>query len=302
MPDKRWRGVFTIPCTPFDDQGALDVDSLRREVRFCVDAGASGVVAPVNASEFWTLSDEERKLVMRVVVEEVQGCIPVVLGVAGSADPHAVMFATHAQAIGADAVIAMPPYVRVVSQQDTFEYYRALSAAITIPIFIQNHDAPAGTRLSPEACARLVNDLPHVDYIKEETFPPGHAITAELRLCGPKLKGVMGGVAGRYVLDEHRRGACGTMPACEMTDVASAVWSLLDAGEERRARDLFNRLLPVLNYEAVVPGVYKAILRRRGIIKSDYLRTHHGIPPGVARRRSPPIDRRTRRRASRRRG
>ena len=278
MPDKRWRGVFTIPCTPFDDQGALDVDSLRREVRFCVDAGASGVVAPVNASEFWTLSDEERKLVMRVVVEEVQGCIPVVLGVAGSADPHAVMFATHAQAIGADAVIAMPPYVRVVSQQDTFEYYRALSAAITIPIFIQNHDAPAGTRLSPEACARLVNDLPHVDYINEETFPPGHAITAELRLCGPKLKGVMGGVAGRYVLDEHRRGACGTMPACEMTDVASAVWSLLDAGEERRARDLFNRLLPVLNYEAVVPGVYKAILRRRGIIKSDYLRTHHGNP------------------------
>jgi dihydrodipicolinate synthase/N-acetylneuraminate lyase len=254
------------------------VSSLRREVEFCIEAGAHGVVCPVNASEFWTLSDEERQTVMRIVVEEVQGRVPVVLGVAGASDPHAVLFARYAQEIGADAVIAMPPYVRLVSEEDTFEYFRALSAAVTLPIFIQNHDAPAGMRLTPETCARLVRELPHVDWIKEETFPPGHAITAELRLCGPKLKGVMGGVAGRYIMDEYRRGVCGTMPACEMTDVAVQVWNALDAGKEREARDLFNRLLPILNYEAVVPGVYKAILKRRGIIESDYLRTHHGNP------------------------
>lgn len=275
---EHWRGVFTIPCTPFDDQGVLDEESLRREVQFCVEAGAHGVVAPVNASEFWTLTDEERKRVAEIVVHEVAGRVPVVIGVAGSSDPHAVMFAKHAQAIGADAVIAMPPYVRVAPLAAIYGYYRALSEAITIPIFIQNHDAPAGTRLSPDFCAKLVQELPHVDWIKEETFPPGHAISAELKLCGPKLKGVMGGVAGRYVLDEHRRGACGTMPACEMTDIASEVWNLLDAGETRKARDLFNRLLPVLNYEAVVPGVYKAILKRRGIIRSDYLRSHRGNP------------------------
>ena len=122
----------------------------------------------------------------------------------------------------------------------------------------------------------MVNELPHVDWIKEETFPPGHAITAELRLCGPKLKGIMGGVAGRYLMDEYERGACGNMPACEMTDVHSAVWNLLDAGKKREARAMFNRLLPVLNYEAVVPGVYKAILKRRG---------HHrvGLPPRLPR-------------------
>ncbi|MCC7483326.1 MAG: dihydrodipicolinate synthase family protein, partial [Hyphomicrobiales bacterium] len=107
---------------------------------------------------------------------------------------------------------------------------------------------------------------------------PGHAITAELELCGPKLKGVMGGVAGRYLLDEYRRGACGTMPAGEMTDLHSEIWNRLEAGEHQGAREIFNRLLPVLNYEAVVPGVYKAILKRRGVIASDYLRSHHGNP------------------------
>lgn len=275
---KPWRGVFTIPCTPFTDTGALDVESLRREVGFCVEAGAHGIVSPVNASEFWTLTDDERKTVAEVIVKTTDGRIPTVIGVAGGSAQAAVAFAKHAQAVGADAVIAMPPYVRVAPPGAVYDYYRALSVAIAIPIFIQNHDAPAGTRMSPEFVAKLINELEHVDYVKEETFPPNHAIGAEIKLCGPKLKGVMGGVAGKYLMDEYRRGACGTMPACEATDVHAQVWNALDAGEERKARDLFNRLLPLLNYEALVPGVYKAVLKRRGVIASDYLRSHAGNP------------------------
>ena len=275
---KQWRGVFTIPCTPFTDTGTLDVESLRREVSFCVEAGAHGIVAPVNASEFWTLTDDEREKVAEIIVETTGGRVPTVIGVAGGSAQAAVVFAKHAQAIGADAVIAMPPYVRVAPPNAIYDYYRSLSGAISIPIFIQNHDAPAGTRMSPEFVAKLVNELEHVEYVKEETFPPSHAIEAEIKLCGPRLKGVMGGVAGKYVMDEHRRGACGTMPACEATDVHAQVWNALDAGEERKARDLFNRLLPLLNYEALVPGVYKAVLKRRGIIASDYLRSHAGNP------------------------
>ncbi len=273
-----WRGVFTILCTPFTETGVLDLDSLKNEVEFCVAAGAHGIVAPVNASEFWTLSDDERKTVAEVIVRTCDHRIPVVIGVAGGAAPVAVALAKHAQEIGADAVIAMPPHVRVAPPHAIYAYYRALSEAITLPIFIQNHDAPAGTRMSPEFVARLVTELEHVEYVKEETFPPTHAIAAEIRLCGPKLKGVMGGVAGRYLMDEYRRGACGTMPACEVTDVHVQVWNALEAGEHRRARELFNRLLPLLNFEALLPGVYKAVLKRRGVIRSDYLRSHAGNP------------------------
>ncbi len=273
-----WRGIFTIPCTPFTDDGTLDRDSLRREVQFCVEAGAHGVVAPVNASEFWTLTDEERRSVAEVIVKTVDGRIPTVIGVAGGSTQVAVELARHARAIGANSVIAMPPYVRATPLDYTFDYYRAISEATDLPIFIQNHDAPAGTRLSPEFIARLVRELDHVEYVKEETFPPGHAISRELELCGPRLKGVMGGVAGRYLMDEYRRGACGTMPACEMTDVHVQVWNALDRGDLRKGRDLFNRLLPLLNYEAMIPGVYKAVLKRRGIITSDYLRSHGRNP------------------------
>jgi 4-hydroxy-tetrahydrodipicolinate synthase len=279
---KPWRGVFTIPCTPFDETGKLDVDSLRREVEFCLEAGAHGIVAPVNASEFWTLSDEERKTVAETIVKTVAGRIPTVIGVTGASAPIAVDFAQHAQHIGADAVIALPPHARTASPTTIFAYFRALSEAITIPIFVQNHDAPAGTRLSPEFVAQLVRELEYVDWIKEETFPPGHAIQREIDLCGPKLKGIMGGVASRYLFDEYRRGCCGTMPACEVTDIHVQIWNTLDAGDERQARSIFNRLLPLLNYEALLPGVYKAVLKRRGIITSDYLRSEAGNPLDAA--------------------
>jgi len=273
-----WRGVFTIPCTPFTDTGALDLASLRSEIAFCVDAGAHGIVAPVAASEAWTLTDEERRTVAEVLVETVAGRIPVVIGVSTGSAEASIIFARHAAAIGADAVIALPPSGPPASLEAIFAAFQKLSAAVTIPIFVQNIDPPYGTRLPAAFVARLVRELEHVSWVKEETMPPGHAISAEIALAGTDLHGVMGGIAGRYLLDEVRRGACGTMPACEVTDVHVLIWEALAAGDERRARELFNRLLPLLNYEARTLGVCKAILVRRGVIATDYMRQHAGNP------------------------
>jgi len=279
MTDKQFRGVFAIPPTPFLEDGALDEESLRRCVDFCIDAGAHGVVSPVNASEFWTLTDDERKRVAEIVVEQTDGRAMTVIGVQGASIPHAVLFARHAEAIGAAAVIAMPPYVRPVPPPIIAAYFAALDEALTIPICIQNHDPPGGTRMTPEFVVHLINELEHVRYIKEETFPPQQAITAEIARGGEKLRGVMGGVAGRYLLDEYRRGACGTMPACEVADVHVQVWDALEAGDERSARDLMDHLLPLLNYEALYgAAVYKEVLRRRGVIRTNYLRSHLGNP------------------------
>jgi 4-hydroxy-tetrahydrodipicolinate synthase len=92
-------------------------------------------------------------------------------------------------------------------------------------------------------------------------------MSAIMARAGDACQGVMGGVGGRYLLDEYRRGACGTMPACQTTDVHVAVWNALEAGDETGARRLFNRLLPLLNLEArYAVGIYKEILKRRGVI------------------------------------
>ncbi|MFZ0215905.1 MAG: dihydrodipicolinate synthase family protein [Candidatus Dormiibacterota bacterium] len=267
------RGVFAIPPTPFTGDGALDEAGLRRVVRFCVDAGAHGIVTPVNASEFAFLTDAERQRVVEIACAEAGGAVPVVAGVAGTCTEHALVFAAHARTVEADAVIAMPPYLRTAGRREIHHYYEAIARTVERPVFIQNHQPPQGTVLSPDLVAELVDEIPHVEYVKEECWPPGHHLSAELERCGPRLRGIMGGIAGRYLLDEYRRGACGTMPACEIADLHAQLWERLERDDELGARQLFDAMLPLLNLEGMHGVVlYKYVLQRRGLIESTTVR------------------------------
>lgn len=270
---KAYRGVFTIPCTPFTESGALDLESLRQEVEFCVQCGAHGVVAPVNASEFFTLSDIERQRVVETVVRVTDGRIPVVAGISAVSAEVAAMLARHAADTGADALIAMPPYVRKAAPEEIVAYYAAISNAAPLPVFIQNFPAPIGTPMTAAFMARLLREIEHVQYVKEETPLAPHVMTELLHEAGAFLLGVMGGMAGRYLLNEYDRGACGTMPACEITDVHVQLWEALDSGDRTRAREIYYRMLPLLNMEHMYGAtLYKEVLSRRGVIRTAALR------------------------------
>jgi len=268
MPaSQTFRGIFAIPVTPFTPDGDLDIPSLRRCVEFCIVAGAGGVVAPVNASEFFTLTESERKTVVETVVEQTNGRVPVVAGVSGSSTQVAVEMASHAGQAGADSVMAMPPFVRHPGPDEIVEFYGAVAKAGGVPVWIQDYVAPMGTPMAPALLARLLREIPGVEYLKEETALAPQVMTQVKNLAGDALKGMMGGMAGRYLLDEYARGACGTMPACEVTDAHVAVWNALESGDEAESRRLFRELLPLLNIEAMYSFVvYKEVLYRRGII------------------------------------
>jgi dihydrodipicolinate synthase/N-acetylneuraminate lyase len=265
-----FRGVFAIPPTPFREDGSIDEVGLQRCVDFCVEAGAGGVVASVNASEAIALTDEERMRATDIVVSQAAGRVPVVIGVSGVSTASSALFASHAARTGADAVMAMPPYVRHPPASEIYDFYAAVArAADGLPVWIQDYQAPVGTPISAPLMAKMLREIPGVDYLKEEsTYAPQvmAAVTAE---AGDAVKGMMGGMAGRYLLEEYRRGACGTMPACEVTDVHVKVWDALDAGDEAEARRLHTLLLPLLNYEAMYSfTIYKEVLVRRGVIDS----------------------------------
>ncbi|MCA1667780.1 MAG: dihydrodipicolinate synthase family protein [Thermomicrobia bacterium] len=271
-----FRGVFTIPVTPFDRHSNLDEDSLKNEVDWCVRAGAHGIVAPVNASEAPTLLDDERKRVTRLVVETTAKRVPVVVGVSGASTQASVMFTKYARQLGADAVIAMPPYgVRLADPESVFAFYQAVAdAADGLPVFLQNWGGPAGTIMTAHQMTRLMTEIDNVSYLKEETADAGHLMTTVLATAGDACEGVMGGIGGRYLMDEFRRGSCGTMPACQTTDIHVNIWNALEAGNLDKARRTFYRLLPLLNMEAAFgPIVYKEVLKRRGVIANTTLRS-----------------------------
>lgn len=266
--NEQWRGVFAIPPTPFKENGEIDKGGLRECVRFNLEAGVHGLVAPVNASESSYLTDEERRHVSEVIIDETQGRIPVVIGVTATCAELAVPLAVHAQDHGADAIIAMPPTLQRASHSEIFNYYRALNDAVELPIFLQNYGGPGGTPMSASLMSTMLQELDHVRFVKEETEFSSQLISEIFTLAGSKLQGVMGGKAGRHLMDEYRRGACGTMPACEVADIHVALWNNLEAGELKKARSIYTTVLPLLLFETTYGvAVYKEVLKKRGVIK-----------------------------------
>ena len=268
-----WRGIFVIVVTPFTESYQLDEESLRRQVRFCIDAGVQGLVGPANASEFPTMSDQERRRWTEVVTSEAAGRVPVVATTtAGHALP-AIELSLHAQEVGASAIMAMPPHILHPDADGCYAYYKALSDALDIPIIIQNYIGPVGTPMSNTLIARMCRELEQVQYIKEETLPEPRQIEATIRAAGDACKGVFGGQGGVYILDETRRGAVGNMPASQVSDVHVDIWNRLEAGDEAGARAIFNRVLPLLNLERMHGvALYKEVLHRRGIFTTTLSR------------------------------
>ncbi len=275
MMSSRLRGIFSVLQTPLTDAGELDEAGLRREVAFNIRAGAHGLVYPVLGSEFQFLSDSERRRLVEAVVSEAAGKIPVVVGVAAPSAAAAAEHARHAAQVGADAVIALPPYLSPGTPDEVLAYYRAIALAAGRPVFVQN-GSPA---LSPALLLRLLREVEHVHYIKEESPPSAHNISAVVSAAEPQCWGVFGGALGRWMLSEMRRGACGFMPAAEVPDVYAQVWDAFQAGDEAKARAVFNRLLPLINFEMLLGmQVCKEVLVRRGVLHSARMRTPGSVP------------------------
>lgn len=263
-----FRGIFTIPTTPFKENGDIDVDSFRRVIDFCVDCGALGLVYPVNASEFFTLTDAERMQMSEVMVEQNAGRVPTVIGVAGVSREVAMMFAKHAREIGADSVIAMPPYANKagVNMAAVYDYYVGIAQAAQIPVWIQNNMPPIGIQMSAEFLLKMCREIEYIDYIKEETIPSPVVLQQIMDGNKGECLGVMGGAGGRYLIEEYRRGSVGNMPGCHVTDVVVQFWNALENEDDERALHIYKEMAPLFFFEHQLPGCYKEVLFRRGVI------------------------------------
>ena len=267
--DMPWRGIFVILVTAFQEDSSLDAESLRRQVDHCIDAGVQGVVGPANASEFGTMSDAEREDWIRIVADACAGRVPFVAATSGLSAKVAGDFSVWAIEQGADGIMAMPPYILHPDAEGCYSYYARLNDQVSKPIVIQNYMGPVGTPMSAELVGRMCRELEWIQYVKEETFPEPRQISAALAATGTDCQGVFGGQGGVYIMDEFRRGACGNMPASQLSAQHVRLWQLLETGDWAGARALYNRILPVIAFERL-HGVaaYKEILYRRGVFST----------------------------------
>lgn len=260
-------GVFPVLATPFHVDGSPDEAGLRAIARYVIASGADGVVFPGVASEYETLTPDERDRLSDVVAREARGRAAFVVG--GSAPDPAISehVARRAREQGAAAIMVMAPKSIIEPAAVSAFFARLAEAAGTVPIMLQNAPPPAGSGLAVEVVGAVVRAVPQIAYVKEEALPSGARITRMLELAPQTLRGVFGGAGGRYITDELARGAVGTMPACELAEVHVALVRAHERGDRAEVRRIFNRMLPLLNFQAVFRmAMTKEALRRRGII------------------------------------
>jgi 4-hydroxy-tetrahydrodipicolinate synthase len=256
------KGVFGLLPTPYRHDYEIHLPDLRAAANFCCTSGQHGIVWPVMVGEFFFLGEKERLLGLDAVLAEVNGRLPVVFGCSGVSLPQVLLFARAAQTAGVDAIIAMAPAQSNAAL--AIEMFHRLADIYQGPIILQN--AATYAPLNGEQIARLVEDVPAIQYIKEER-PPGPKHIAEVhKLVGDKVRTIFGGFAGRFLPDELRRGADGCMPACEIADLLAKVMELWWAGKQAQARALHTRLLPLINLETY--PFMRYMLKRRGVFST----------------------------------
>ena len=271
-------GVFPVLPTPFDDHGAPDANALRTLVRYLLAAGVDGITYPGVASEVGKLSVEERMHLTNLVLHEVSGRVPVIAGASSAEAATTIRLAQAAVAGGSAALMIAAPPDRPGTEAQ-IAYFSAIAQAVpSTSLMLQNVPPPVGAGLEPPALLGILAAVPAIRYIKEETLPSGQRLTALLAGAPASLAAVFGGAGGRYITDELRRGAGGTMPAIELAEVHVALFTAHRAGNHRRVRELFTRMLPVLNVQAVFRwSLTKYVLQKRGLI------------PGMAQRMAGPV-------------
>src|SRR5215218_3870895 len=164
-------GCIPILVTPFADDGSLDFESLEREIEWVLAEGASGVACVAIASEGYKLTESERDAVIATTVRGVDGRVPVVASADGPGEEPAIDRAGRAAALGADALMVLPPYFVKPSPDALVSYYTRMAEASGLPIMLQDAPQLTGVSMAPSLWVRMAEATPGLRYIKAEGTP-----------------------------------------------------------------------------------------------------------------------------------
>jgi 4-hydroxy-tetrahydrodipicolinate synthase/2-keto-3-deoxy-L-arabinonate dehydratase len=273
MDGPRYRGLFPVVPTTFAAGGELDLESQTRCVDFMIDAGSEGLCILANFSEQFSLSDEERETLMRVVIRHVADRVPVIVATTHFSSGLCAARSRLAQDLGASMVMVMPPYHGAtlrVPEEIIFEFYATISDAIRIPIMVQ--DAPiSGTPLSASFLARMARDIEQVSYFKIETSRAADKLRELIRLGGVSIEGPWDGEEAITLIPDLEAGATGTMSGGGFPDGLRPILDDYRSGRRSRAIEHYERWLPLINLENRQCGLIaaKALMQEGRVIACE---------------------------------
>jgi 4-hydroxy-tetrahydrodipicolinate synthase len=198
-------GSYTVTITPFTEGGAaIDYPAWVRFLDWQLASGVPGIIILGTTGEFLTLTDDERGAFVEATVKHIAGRIPVLVGSMNAYTPNAVRYSRQAQDLGADGLMIIPPYYYTPTDDEIFNYYRAICEGCDLPIMLYNNPFTSNVDMSARLVGRLTKAFEQIRYIKEasQRIERIHAIIVE-------SDGLMNVWAGQQVLESYKMGAKG---------------------------------------------------------------------------------------------
>ncbi len=264
---KQLAGVFPVISTPFTVDDEIDAVVLRREIDWLIDCDIDGLTIAM-VSEVLRLSEGERKNLAELTVSYAGGRVPVITSVGAETTRAAITYATHAQEIGAAAVMAISPMAVSLPDDKIAHYFRSIIDSINIPVVVQDASGYLGRALPISLYVDLIDQYgPDRVLVKPEAAPIGPRLSA-LRDASDGRARVFEGTGGLMLVDSFARGIVGTMPGAEMPWALVALWQALTSVDEQRVARIHGVIAALISLQTSLDSfvaVEKHMLVRQGI-------------------------------------
>lgn len=276
----RYTGIWPVAPTPFNDDGTLDLEGMKRALDCLIDQGADGICILANFSEQFLISDAERETLTRLCLEHVAGRVPMIVTISHYATQIAVERAQLAKDLGADIVMMMPPYHGALlkgNASQTYEQFRAVGE-VGIPIMVQ--DAPlSGVDLPVPLLVKMANEIEMVKLFKIECPRAANKLRTLIAEGGDAIEAPFDGEEAITLLADLDAGATGSMTSGMIVDQIKPVLTHYYAGRTDEATAAYGRVAMAINHENRQCGWQscKAAMVEGGVIKSEFCR--HPIDP-----------------------
>jgi 4-hydroxy-tetrahydrodipicolinate synthase len=264
------RGCGTALVTPFNEDLSVDEQALGRLVEFQVSEGIDFLVPCGTTGESVTLSDEEQRRVVEIVLQAAQGRVQVIAGAGGNNTAHVIHLARQYERLGVHGLLSVSPYYNKPTQEGLYQHFRAIAEATSLPIIVYNVPPRTAVNILPETIARL-SEIPNIVGVKEASGDISQIGEIATRVP-PEFKIFSGDDS--ITLPVVALGGAGVISVAsneaprQMTALARA--ALENDWDE--ARRLNRELFPLMkaNFIETSPGPVKAALALMGKVKEVY--------------------------------
>lgn len=266
-------GVYPVFQTPFHEDESIDAPTLEREIDWMYQNGVDGIVMAM-VSETLRLDSQEREQLAELSCRFNKGRGGVIISVGAESSRTAERYAKQAQAVGADALMAIPPVSVGVGEEQLYTYYSRIFRAVSIPVVVQDASGYVGRPMSIPFQARLMADFGDQVLYKPEANPIGPRLSALRDGTAGKAR-VFEGTGGIAMVDSFRRGVVGTMPGADLCWATVALWKALKNNDTRRINAINGPLASMISLQTSLDSflaVEKHLLVRQGVFRNTLVR------------------------------